>query len=103
MVTLSAIESCIYSFCNPGNAATILITDLELRSDKKSAFYDGLQVLNDYPTTWLVKRFFRETLGVNYDAFAQYWGGPGSPRLVDVERMLIRVRRFWNARCNRGY
>ncbi|ESK85192.1 amino-acid n-acetyltransferase subunit [Moniliophthora roreri MCA 2997] len=71
-----------------------------IRSSTQTTFYDGLQILNDYPTTWLVKRFFLETLGVNYTIFAQYWGGPSSPRLVEVERTLIRtliphIRGLW--------
>lgn len=63
----------------------------------KSAFYDGLLVLNKYKTTWIVDRFFSETMGISYDALSRrllsYWASSTPPTafLADIERGLIKV------------
>ncbi|KAL0563501.1 N-alpha-acetyltransferase, non-catalitic subunit [Marasmius crinis-equi] len=57
----------------------------------ESAFHDGIRVLGSFPSTWLLQRFFYETLGLDYVDFASMWGGPSSPRLVDMERALIKT------------
>ncbi|KAJ8093388.1 N-alpha-acetyltransferase, non-catalitic subunit [Marasmius tenuissimus] len=62
-----------------------------VRSSIQTAFHDGIQVLYRLPSTWLLQRFFLETLGLNYIDFASVWGGPSSLGLVDMERALIKT------------
>ncbi|KAG7086374.1 hypothetical protein E1B28_002334 [Marasmius oreades] len=62
-----------------------------IRSSIQSVFHDGIQVLYNFPSTWLLQRFFHETLGIDYSEFAVAWGGHSSPRLVEMERALIKT------------
>ncbi|KAJ7119014.1 Mak10 subunit, NatC N-terminal acetyltransferase-domain-containing protein [Mycena epipterygia] len=43
-----------------------------IRSSTQSVFYDGLLVLNRYNPTWLMDRFFFETLGVSYQSVIHF-------------------------------
>ncbi|KAJ7700787.1 Mak10 subunit, NatC N-terminal acetyltransferase-domain-containing protein [Mycena rosella] len=43
-----------------------------IRSSTQSVFYDGLLVLNKYNPTWVMDRFFFETLGVSYQSVIQF-------------------------------
>ncbi|KAJ7084851.1 Mak10 subunit, NatC N-terminal acetyltransferase-domain-containing protein [Mycena belliarum] len=43
-----------------------------IRSSTQTVFYDGLLVLNRYNPTWVMDRFFFETLGVSYQAVVQF-------------------------------
>ncbi|THV06920.1 hypothetical protein K435DRAFT_960172 [Dendrothele bispora CBS 962.96] len=70
---------------------TISLRPAYVRSSTQSAFFDGILVLNQYPSTWLVDRFFFETLGVHYNRIATFFGGPGSTRMRDVERSIIKT------------
>ncbi|RDB19321.1 N-alpha-acetyltransferase 35, NatC auxiliary subunit [Hypsizygus marmoreus] len=65
-----------------------------LRSQAQSTFYDGLLILNKFTFTWMVDRFFYETLGVTYDSLAstikQHWPFQALP-LSRMERMLYKL------------
>ncbi|KAF9265939.1 hypothetical protein L218DRAFT_897912 [Marasmius fiardii PR-910] len=62
-----------------------------IRSSIQSIFHDGIEVLHKFPSTWLLNSFFYETLGIDYSEFALAWGGPSSPKLVEMERLLIKT------------
>ncbi|KAF8061759.1 Mak10 subunit, NatC N-terminal acetyltransferase-domain-containing protein [Lyophyllum atratum] len=65
-----------------------------LRSYTQSTFYDGLLILNRYTFTWMVDRFFYETLGVTYDTIGRtvkhYWPSE-TPPLPRIERILYKL------------
>ncbi|KAJ4475557.1 Mak10 subunit, NatC N-terminal acetyltransferase-domain-containing protein [Lentinula aciculospora] len=72
-----------------------------IRSSAQTLFYDGIQIIQSQPQSWLVGRFFEETIGVSYNVFAQYWGGPGSVSLLELEKRVIHtviphIRGLWN-------
>ncbi|KAJ6606132.1 Mak10 subunit, NatC N-terminal acetyltransferase-domain-containing protein [Mycena vulgaris] len=81
-----------------------------IRSSTQSVFYDGLLVLNRYNPTWVMDRFFFETLGVSYQSVVQFvdrntqskWPNPWA----DIQRghfklMTGYIRALWYNPCRR--
>ncbi|KAL0947711.1 hypothetical protein HGRIS_013796 [Hohenbuehelia grisea] len=69
-----------------------------LRSSIQNTFYNGVFVLNDHPPSWLVNRFFVESLGVRYDALRARLalqctpaGGARPPPWQDMERLILKL------------
>lgn len=68
-------------------------------------FYDDAVVLLHHPPVWLLDRFIRETLSVDWDAIARVlkrrWTGEGSAPVADIEYRLsellvMHVRSIWS-------
>ncbi|KAF8643573.1 hypothetical protein AX16_008961 [Volvariella volvacea WC 439] len=66
-----------------------------LRALSQLAFLDGGQILNAYSFSWMVDRFFFETLGVSFAhiiaIMKNCWVHAGSPNTFKLERELQRV------------
>ncbi|KAK7035942.1 Mak10 subunit, NatC N-terminal acetyltransferase-domain-containing protein [Favolaschia claudopus] len=81
-----------------------------VRSSAQSVFYDGLLVLNKFNLTWLMDRFFFETLGVSYQSafhFVERNSRSQRPRpWADIQRghfklMTEYIRALWYNPCRR--
>lgn len=59
---------------------------------EQSAFFTNQRVLEVYPLSWLVDRFFFETVGVEYNTLSALADRAGAPPLLIIERKLSRVR-----------
>ena len=61
----------------------------------KSAFFNGVLVLNRFSLAWIVDHFFSETLDLSYDMFVRAvkdrWRGSGTPPFAELERMIYKV------------
>ncbi|KAG5640738.1 hypothetical protein DXG03_007367 [Asterophora parasitica] len=65
-----------------------------IRSYTQSIFYDGLLILNKFSFTWMVERFFYETLGITYydivKTVARHCPSNESP-LPPIERIIHKL------------
>lgn len=70
---------------------------------EQSIFYDGLLVLNKYSLTWLVDRFFFETLGITYDSIAktirERWTSTAPLPMKAIEHGLYKARSITHTIC----
>ncbi|GLB35595.1 putative mak10 subunit, NatC N(alpha)-terminal acetyltransferase [Lyophyllum shimeji] len=62
-----------------------------LRSYTQSTFYDGLLILNKFTFTWIVDRFFYETLGISYDTVAKAVKQLDTAALAQMERLVYKL------------
>ncbi|KAK7438437.1 N-alpha-acetyltransferase, non-catalitic subunit [Stygiomarasmius scandens] len=77
-----------------GNLRNTLSTPLRpayVRSSTQSAFFDGILVLDQYPTSWLVSRFFYETHGVHYNRITMLFGRLANEKITDIERSIVKT------------
>lgn len=58
----------------------------------KSVFFNSQRVLEVYPVSWVVDRFFLETLGIEYKALCAATERAAGLPLFTIERKLSRVR-----------
>lgn len=60
-------------------------------------------ILNAYDLSWMVNRFFFETLGVTYESIAttirESWDGADEPPLGRIERVMYKARRLTLDSC----
>ncbi|KAF7324457.1 hypothetical protein MSAN_02517700 [Mycena sanguinolenta] len=82
---------------------------------RHSVFYDGLLVLNKFNLTWVIDRFFFETLGVSYQSVYHFVGqnsrSQRPPPWADIQRghfkagssllMTEYIRALWYNPCRR--
>lgn len=62
-----------------------------IRALFQSAFFTNQRVLEVYPLSWLVDRFFFETVGVEYNTLSAVADRAGAPPLLIIERKLSRM------------
>ncbi|KAL4265808.1 MAK10 family protein [Pleurotus pulmonarius] len=66
-----------------------------LRSTSQLTFYDGLLVLHNFMPSWVVERFFLETMGIRYNVLSQAirerWKGGDGPPFAEMERHFTKV------------
>jgi hypothetical protein len=67
----------------------------------KSVFFTNQRVLEIYPISWLVDRFFLETIGVEYSALYAATERAAAFSPLTIERKLSRVRNFVLLACPR--
>ncbi|KAJ7348862.1 Mak10 subunit, NatC N-terminal acetyltransferase-domain-containing protein [Mycena albidolilacea] len=81
-----------------------------VRSSTQSVFYDGLLVLNKFSPTWVIDRFFFETLGVSYSSIFHFVDRNSQsqrpPPWADIQRghfklMTEYIRALWYNPCRR--
>ncbi|KAJ6500771.1 Mak10 subunit, NatC N-terminal acetyltransferase-domain-containing protein [Mycena sanguinolenta] len=81
-----------------------------VRSSTQSVFYDGLLVLNKFNLTWVIDRFFFETLGVSYQSVYHFVDqnsrSQRPPPWADIQRghfklMTEYIRALWFNPCRR--
>lgn len=62
----------------------------------QSTFYDGLLVFDSYPFSWMVDKFFYETIGLTWSflssQISQRWSKGSMPPLEALERDIYKVR-----------
>ncbi|KDQ34122.1 hypothetical protein PLEOSDRAFT_1052887 [Pleurotus ostreatus PC15] len=70
-------------------------TPAYLRKFSSLTFYDGLLVLHDFMPSWVVERFFLETMGIRYNILSQAirerWKGDDGPPFAEMERHFTKV------------
>ncbi|KAF7353855.1 hypothetical protein MVEN_01071100 [Mycena venus] len=84
------------------------------RSSTQSVFYDGLLVLNKFNLTWVMDRFFFETLGVSYQSVFHFVDRNSQsqrpPPWSDIQRGALQgmsflmteyIRALWYNPCRR--
>ena len=59
---------------------------------KKSVFFSNQRVLEVYSLSWLVDRFFFETIGIGYKTMSAAADRAATLPLFSIERKLSRVR-----------
>lgn len=95
MATQTRISNCVPAIGDAGKPTLLGFHPLTDRFCQ-STFYDGLLILNKYTFTWMVDRFFFESLGVSYDSLVRTiqisWKGPNSPPLGPMERIIYKAR-----------
>ncbi|KAF8259877.1 Mak10 subunit, NatC N-terminal acetyltransferase-domain-containing protein [Lactarius quietus] len=57
----------------------------------QSSFFINQRVLDVYPLSWLVDRFFFETVGIEYNTLLAVSDLAGAPPLLNIERKLSRM------------
>ncbi|KAF7777691.1 hypothetical protein Agabi119p4_3763 [Agaricus bisporus var. burnettii] len=66
-----------------------------IRSFTQSAFYNGVLVFDQHSPSWLVDRFFHETIGITWAQFQGYihhrWVGTSPPPLNTLERDIHKL------------
>ncbi|KAJ7891358.1 Mak10 subunit, NatC N-terminal acetyltransferase-domain-containing protein [Mycena olivaceomarginata] len=78
-----------------------------VRSSTQSVFYDGLLVLNKFSPTWVIDRFFFETLGVSYSSIFHFVDRNSQsqrpPPWADIQRGHFKACRsaLWYNPCRR--